>query len=706
MAGESTEPSTTSTVVTSAVRDAARFDRSLVSPTGGLLAAIPVAAVLAIGTAAGSPVHGVIMAAGAMLVGIAWRVRGGRAPLALMATDAALMALSTFVGSVTGSIEWLHLLLLCLWALVGGLMVALGPGGGVIGTQALLAAIIFGRFSQSPAAALGLAALVVTGAAAQVVFQALVRWPSALRSQRQAVAAAYRALASVAAAPPDEEASTLAAAASLDEANIALAAPALFGDPALLTLRSLVDEGRRLRLQLAAARSLLSHGEPPAALEDVARVLDRAAQAIEGDHGAAEELRTLSVPVRTALGDLPPAVALPLSRRLAALGGQLRAVGTLAATAGEGGGLRSRRPRGRGDDPLARLRSNLAALRANASLGSPAGRHAVRLAVLVVAVELIARHIPLQRTYWLVVASVTTIRPEFGATFTRGSERVLGTVAGVALAGAITVGLHPSGGATVVLVGGLAWAAYSVFPASFAAGFGFITALVVFLLNAISPDTLATASARLLDTLIGGAIGLAVYALWPTWGRQPARDALADLIAAIRAYLDAVLTGVVAGRRARPEELGPLSRQTRLARTRAESAVAVSLSEPQTRRIDADQTRGALGALRRLVYSVHVVRLEWEEDRPRRPLPALRPLLDGLDRLLLAAEASLRGEAIASALPDLRAAYDAFEHAAPGDEETGALLLQLDEIVDAADTLAAVLELDPADPGCEAASIG
>ena len=42
---------------------------------------------------------------------------------------------------------------------------------------------------------------------------------------------------------------------------------------------------------------------------------------------------------------------------------------------------------------------------------------------------------------------------------------------------------------TVVLVGLLAWVAYAVFPASFAVGFAFITALVVFLLNAISPDT-------------------------------------------------------------------------------------------------------------------------------------------------------------------------------------------------------------------------
>ena len=56
-----------------------------------------------------------------------------------------------------------------------------------------------------------------------------------------------------------------------------------------------------------------------------------------------------------------------------------------------------------------------------------------------------------------------------------------------------------------------------MFPASFTVGFGFITAVVVFLINAISPDTLATACARLLDTLVGGTLGLLVFALWPTW---------------------------------------------------------------------------------------------------------------------------------------------------------------------------------------------
>ena len=118
-----------------------------------------------------------------------------------------------------------------------------------------------------------------------------------------------------------------------------------------------------------------------------------------------------------------------------------------------------------------------------------------------------------------------------------------------------------------MLVGLLAFAGYAVFPASFAAGFAFITAVVVFLLNAISPDTLATAWARLVDTLVGGGLGLIAYAVWPTWSRTPARQALADLLAAQRAYLDAILAALITDGGPTRARCGRSSRRARLART-------------------------------------------------------------------------------------------------------------------------------------------
>lgn len=246
----------------------------------------------------------------------------------------------------------------------------------------------------------------------------------------------------------------------------------------------------------------------------------------------------------------------------------------------------------------------------------------------------------------------------------------------------------------MLLIWLLAWAAYATFPASFAAGFCFITALVVFLINVLSPDTLATASARLLDTLVGGSLGLLAYALWPTWSNMPARQALAELVDSLADYLSAILTALVDGRRLREADMRPLSRRARLARTNAEATIARSLTEPATRRVDAEQTHGALAATRRLVQATQVLRLDAEEEHQHQPLPALAPLASGTRKMLaLIGSSVVNGSADgATPRPDLRSSYTRFEHEQePADsKQRAALLAELDEIVDATNGLAAL----------------
>src|ERR1700738_2258583 len=105
------------TAVGSAVRTAARFDRSAVSWSAGLLAAMPVAAVFAAGVIGSDPVAAATMGAGAMLGGLGGRMGGGGPPRALMATDATVMALATFLGSLTASEPVVHLAVLLMWCL-------------------------------------------------------------------------------------------------------------------------------------------------------------------------------------------------------------------------------------------------------------------------------------------------------------------------------------------------------------------------------------------------------------------------------------------------------------------------------------------------------------------------------------------------------------------------------------------------------------
>ena len=690
-----------SSPIVTAVRDAARFDRDALAPTAGLLAAVPVIGLLGSLIAVGEPVWAVTATVGAMFVGIAWRVAGGRPPLGAMATDAVLMAAATLVGCVTGSVLWIHLIVLAAWSLGGGLLVGIGRQAGAVGFQSILAVVVFGRFTEPLGPALGLAGLVGAGGLTEVAFLALVRWPTPLAVQRGATATAYRRLAGLALGAAHT--SALPAAGALDEAQASLASGSLLGAPAVRPLRGLVNEGMRLRITLSALNGLTGRLAPESAAaldvhgiaEDTSLALRAAADTIERSGPDAQTLQRLADRVtetnarlraRPLPEDTPAALWTTLMRRLAGLGGQLRAVAALAPEAAAGSGLRGRRPLPRTNQPLRGLVSDLDALRANLSWQSPALRHALRLALIVPACELLAHVLPVQRGYWVVVAAAAVLRPEFGATFTRGTERAGGTALGVAIAGAITIALHPSGGVTVLFVGVFAFAAYACFAASYALGFAWITTLVVFLLNTVSPDTLQTASARLIDTLIGAAIGLLMFAAWPTWARRPAQESLAALTTELGRYLDLVLGALVHGEPV-PESVRGVARSARLARTRAEADVARSLGEPAAHRIDARVAPGVLSEMLRTVQAAHTLRLDAQDEAGRDGFPRLAPLARALHVQLAAVARALRSDdlQLSSEQVDLRSLLTGFADGAGAEERT--LFGALDALVDAVNSI-------------------
>lgn len=637
--------------------DALSFERESFSPAAGLRSAIALLGVMLAGLAGLGPAGAVTMGAGALITGLGGRVSGLRRPAVTMLLIAAAMALSTFTGAVSGRVLWIHLVLMALWAGAAGLLSAVSTGAGVIGVQALMAMIVFGRFPEPPAGAARLGALVLAGGAAQVLVASSVHLPPALGRQQRAVAAAYRLLAAAATAaasgsgppgrpvptavgsgPPDRAAgpgelpSSLPAAIALDEAEDALRYPGLFGRPDVASLRGLVDEGRRIRVTMAG---LGAAGASPDLLTHAATVLSGVADTLE------KGSRRRGDPADPGPAPTPPAG----QRAAAALLGQLRAVQSMAAGAADltPGRLQGLRPSTKRTAALASLRTLGETLRANATVRSPSGRHAVRMGVVVPLASLLADHLPLQRGYWIAVTAAVVLKADFATTFTRGAGRMAGTAAGVAVAGLVGASLHPGQDGSLALIFMLAVAGYSLFQANYAAAIGFITALVVFLLDLLTPDTLGTAADRLVDTLVGGAIALGAYALWPTWSEGEVRASVAELAEADRAYLACALD-----QSSSYESLRQAARSARLARTRAESAVARSLAEPARHQAATDVARGVLAALRRVVLAVHLIRSDRSPAGEARPDvaggPAWEALAAGLDDTMAALVSALRAE--------------------------------------------------------------
>lgn len=699
---------TASTAASRAVRASTQINRSAISLRAGLVAAIPVAAVMALGTLAGQPVAAVTMGAGAMLSGVAWRGGGGPTapPLGTMTTAAVALAIATVAGTLSGNVPWLHLGLLALFSLAAGLLTTLGRRGGVVGLQTVIAFVVFGRFPEDAAGAFTLAGLVLGGAVAQIGFAALVGRPPTWRAQRELVTSAYRALSALAA---DPSGSNIPAANALEEAHQRLTGPALFADHSAITLSGLVEEGWRIRIELAALRPFKGLPEVADRLREASRILDLIATTIT-DRGASDEtLRAEAEGLGAWISDAPAGPdgsgapdqdspgapdqdssrAPAVQARLAALAGQLRAAVRLTTQSAGAPGLRGVAHPTRGSRrPLAHLPSDVRRLRASASLESATGRHALRLAIAVTLTELVAQRAGLPRGYWAVIAAATGLRPEFGATFTRGAERILGTTVGVIAATVIAVALVPSGWALVAIIGLLAWLTFTVFPASFAAGTAGITALIVFLLHGVAPESIAIALDRGIDTAVGGAIGAGVYLLWPTWSGRSAERLLADVVEAQRRYAATVMGQLVRGGSPDESELRRMARRARIAYSDAEAAVTLTRSEP-VRGIDPGLASATLVGLRRLVYAVHALRADLMTLPDHSPRPELAPLGRAIDQALELVHRRLQatGARLDVTLPPLRRLY---REAAgdPAKVTDQPVLAPLDELVDAVDTVA------------------
>lgn len=688
-----------------AFKQVGRVNRAGISLRAGVVAAVPVAGMLALGTVVGTPTTAVILGAGAMLSGVAWR--SGDAPLVppigTMLVAAAMLAAATLAGTLTGRWQLIHLGVLVLVCLAAGSATVLGRSGNVVGTQMVIAFVVFGRFPEDFGSALAGAGLVLAGGIAQTLFAFVVAFPRASRRQRDAVATAYRELAVMTGSSP---ASGPATARALDQADAVLSAPALFAHPRRTALSDLVDEGRRIRLELLALNATVLHEldgenrspELDAASRRVGGAITRIASTAAGEQDTVIRLPSFAAEFGGWASTRESLDSFRVEERLAALTGQVNAAIRLALALehepdrrgweGVADTLGTVRPTLGYRSLRRRVLSDLSRIRESATLQSAAGRHAIRLAVVVAGTELLAQRLALPRGYWAVVAAATILRPEFGATFTRGGERVLGTCVGVVFATLIAVAIDPSGWGIVVVVGVLSVLTYAVFAASFTAGIAGLTGVVVFLLHAVAPGTVHTALDRGVDTIVGGVLGLVAYALWPTWSSMSTGRLLSALVTAQRQYLERISEALTDGGPIDDPVIRPLARAARLAWTDAQAAVELARSEPRRGALDPRRAAATLGALRRVVWAVHGLRLRAAELPDRPPLPELSPLLRAIDDSLVVLGGAVReGDGEGLSLPPLRTLHR--ELAWPADAIQGqGLLASLDELVDAVDTAA------------------
>ncbi len=729
------------------VQDAIRVDRSKLALVPAARSAVGIAIPLVAGALSGHLLVGVEAAVGALTAGMASLQGTYRSRVTIMALAAMAFAVSAFVGATVGHLQVPDIVITAVWGLAAGLAVIFGQAPSVIGLQAVLGLVVFSQFSFRPEQAALTALWALSGGALQIVLVAAT-WPlQRFPVERQASSAAYRMLANQVRALAADP-STLLDPAALDELRSALLETQPRGDQAAAAAyQALADQAERIRLELAGiarVRAGLAHTSTIGALAEqavvaeAARELDIAVTASAnllakvGD--ALHDGRTVVVDpedrenLRAAIEKLGsiaqsaerpgPTLLTQAVGGLTSLAGQLRAVDHLAAVAaGERPAAadtpatdRSSRTRWRPSPLTSTTRSNLESLRANLTLTSEGFRHALRVAVTMALAVAISHLFPLGHGYWLPMTVMIVLKPDFAATLSRGLARSAGTLIGVVVVTLLVAVLRP---APAVLIA-LTVALYAVSIATLVANYVIysigISSLVVILLAFTGSPEPSLAADRAFYTVLGAALALAAYVVWPTWERTRVADRLADLVETDGRYGSALVHAWADPAAAKPEALERLRLAARLARSNAEASVARWMSEPtghgpeSPSAVNAEKAQGILAAVRRYVWAALALHGQLPGAGP------LRPDLDLLgaqvEEALAAVAAALRaGSAPTRSFPSLRATQVAFAtHLMRATRDGGGpetthddmvLLSETDQMVNAVDTLAHLVGVHP-----------
>ncbi|MGW2225164.1 FUSC family protein [Streptomyces formicae] len=630
-------------------RSGLTVERKRLEPLIALRGAAGLALIIGVSLTLFGPAVAASSAFGAYQAAIATFQRSWRPRPELALASGTSLALSTFLGYLTGTHTLLFLALLSLWTFLAGLSWAAGPTVGIIASSNVAIMLVTVTLPTSLAAAAGHAAMMVVGGcvqAALVVLFPIRRWGAhrdALADALAAEADYARRLRHDPVAPFDPEPLMAARDAARITPRQARTRPAeLHGARGLAerirpVLASLADpavgvppEGRerdRVREILAAAGAVLDaaaravrHGEPvkipPAALATL-RTPDTGAILTGPAYRAATRLGALLRDVLETAGTptpQPTSTPTPTSPSTPTphTHSDTQAIPLLRPTL------------------PALVPGTLRAMRAELRHESPVARHAIRVTAVAAAGYLLGHWLPLGHGYWAPMASVMVMRPDFSQTYSRAVARFGGTLVGVALATGLLQLADPGTGLSAALAVLCAGLMYLLMRTGQVAAQACVAAYVVFLLGMGGQQWTQTVPERVVLTLLGGVLAMIAYAVYPAWETPRLRTRLADWLIADGRYAAAVVDHYAHPAGKSCPDVREALLAARDARVAWQDAVARAKNEPVRHRglsraaaADAEETLAQLGRVAMLMEA-HL------PDRDATPVPAAARLADAL----------------------------------------------------------------------------
>ncbi len=650
-----------------------RINRSQFVVTRAIISTFGFILPLALGIATGHIIEGVSIAGGAASLGGVGLTFTRHTRIRTLLIASLGVAISAFIGAWTEPIPWLSVLLIGLWGMGTGLLVVISQSAMIIGIQATIALIILTHFTLSPVQALLQALLMLIGALFQTLLS-LLPTPQRVGSERTALAAIFQTLADFI-----EEPAQIGMARSINEA-LTRAEETIPGVGARSSearnLRNIFDEAESIWVEITLFTDLLQRLIQNDEQGRLARQISNGIVTLLRDIAHKLEYN-LSETIFTPIYENMDAAARTLVHQQSrgdtesisqqfpvhykALRAHLRKAEKLA-------GSRARRKRSASIHitaprrPRLRLRNTLAIFRANITLRSTAFRHAIRLGVVLIIASMLYRFTPLERSYWIPMTALLVLRPDFTTTFSRGVTRLVGTVLGAASAALLLTLAMPSNGTLVLIEAFVTFFAFALLSVNYGLFSFFVTIEVIILLSFVDHHSVEIGFFRVVDTVIGGALALLAYLLWPTWEHQRVAEQLAKRLGTLRRYYVEVMRVYI-----HPDDYDAIviqqrRQEARLARTNAEASVEQAQNEPLQYRLDKGLLQGLLASTDQLAKGILSLEAFLLDTSPHTPLPMLNPFMHTIDDALRLLVAAIREERIAAPLPNVSEALSSLKN--------------------------------------------
>lgn len=186
----------------------------------------------------------------------------------------------------------------------------------------------------------------------------------------------------------------------------------------------------------------------------------------------------------------------------------------------------------------------------NLSIHSSHFRHAIRITLALLLGYTISLFFTVGHGYWILLTTLTIMKPAYSLTKQRNISRLLGTLTGGVIGFLLLYFIHSEHVTALFIIMIVAMIiAYSFLRINYFTGVAGVTVYVLLSLAFLSPNSLHEAlQDRIIDTLIGSAIAAVISAfVLPKWEHEQINEYIQDALEANRAYFNMVAGNFIKG---------------------------------------------------------------------------------------------------------------------------------------------------------------